>query len=81
MSIEEFEGLKNDFASGNFEANLTNLEQAIFDDQGKKKGAIPEWICKSWSVIKPALKLAKLFTPNHIDTRIDKILKLGDEIC
>ena len=42
---------------------------------------MPEWVCRSWGIVKPALKLAKLFTPDHIDQRIDRVLEIDDHFC
>tara|TARA_R110002096_G_scaffold329006_6_gene523061 strand:+ start:24478 stop:24771 length:294 start_codon:yes stop_codon:yes gene_type:complete len=87
ISPSEFEGIKNDFASGGFEQKLANLENVLLYEQGDQipdmpdMPDMPEWVCRSWGIVKPALKLAKLFTPDHIDQRIDRVLEIDDHFC
>jgi hypothetical protein len=38
-------------------------------------------ICTYWSLIKPILKLIKLFTGAEADAKIDQCIAWGDNIC
>ncbi|MGL5889221.1 MAG: hypothetical protein ACRC3B_05015 [Bacteroidia bacterium] len=51
--------------------NLDEVNEALFKDK----------FCKHWSVIRPVLNTAKIFTPEKIDRIIDKLIEVGDTLC
>lgn len=75
LTPKQFEALKRGKAVG----EIRKLHRQIKTVGGKK--VLPEKYCEAWPLIREALTIAKIFTPDKVDKIIDLIIAAGDNTC